>query len=98
MLPARPQYPNATDDPACNSSVTIGEGLLYDLENDPGEYTSVAKQNPGPFATIKARMAVVQKTFFNPTRGDDNGMGAGNQTAAKFAVARGGYWGPFIFP
>ena len=50
----------------------------------PGEYTS------GPFAAIKARMAVVQKTFFNPTRGDDNGMGAGNDTSSLWRVGATG--------
>lgn len=91
-----PQYPNGTADPTCYSSVPLGDGLLYDLENDPGEYVNVAAQNPGPLKTIKARLAELQPTFFNPVRG-----GGDNETqnlAAKTAVERGGYWGPFVFP
>eukprot|EP01045_Picozoa_sp_COSAG04_P001526 COSAG04_NODE_51_length_31064_cov_38.384789_23_plen_113_part_00 len=76
--------------PTCNSSVhRRREGLLYNLilENGRGQGEPRAA----------AALVVVQETFFNPTRGDNNGMGAGNDTAAKFVVAREGYWGPFIF-
>ena len=91
-----PEYPNGTVDPACNSSVLLGNGLLYDLENDPGEYASVAAGNPGPLKAIKARLAALQPTFFNPVRnGGDNET---RQLAAKTAVERGGFWGPFVFP
>ena len=91
-----PEYPNGTNNPACNSSVPLGDGLLYDLENDPGEYVNVAAQNPGPLKTIKARLAELQPTFFNPVRnGGDN---ITRNLAAKTAVERGGFWGPFVFP
>eukprot|EP01043_Picozoa_sp_COSAG02_P035581 COSAG02_NODE_2557_length_8529_cov_7.615658_7_plen_242_part_00 len=91
-----PEYPNGTDNPACNSTVPLGDGLLYDLENDPGEYVNVADQNPDQLKIIKDRLAELQPTFFNPVRG-----GGDNETrnlAAKTAVERGGFWGPFVFP
>ena len=43
-----------------------------------------------------ARLAALQPTFFNPVRnGGDNET---RQLAAKTAVERGGFWGPFVFP
>ena len=32
-----PQYPNATQDPGCNTTVVCPDGCLYDLETDPWE-------------------------------------------------------------
>ena len=91
-----PQYPNNTVDPGCNSTVMIEGGLLYDLETDPGEYENVAEANPGPLKAIKSRLAALQPTFFNPERG--GGDNTTRQLAAKTAVERGGFWGPFVFP
>eukprot|EP01047_Picozoa_sp_COSAG01_P032903 COSAG01_NODE_2398_length_7765_cov_29.002087_2_plen_82_part_00 len=62
-------------------------------DTDPGEYTSVAASNPGPLKIISARLAKLQPTFFNPQR-----TGGNSSRASTAAAARGGYWGPFVFP
>ena len=36
-----PQYPNGTDDPGCNSTMTCPNGCLFDLETDPGGASSL---------------------------------------------------------
>jgi hypothetical protein len=88
-----PQYPNGTDDPGCNSTMVCPNGCLFDLGADPGEYTDVASQNPTELAVIKARLAALQPTIFDPKR-----TGGNTSRADKAALGRGGFWGPFIFP
>ena len=88
-----PAYPNGTDDPRCNSTVLIGDGLLYNIDTDPWEYTPCADTNPGPFKALSARLAQLQPTFFNPVR-----TGGSLNRSNNAASERGGYWGPFVFP
>jgi hypothetical protein len=58
-----------------------------------GEYNNVAAKQPQELATLKARLAELQPTLFEPVR-----TGGNTSRATEAAVARGGYWGPFIFP
>jgi hypothetical protein len=62
-------------------------------DTDPGEYISVAASNPAPLKIISARLAKLQPTFFNPQR-----TGGNSSRASNAAAARGGFWGPFVFP
>jgi arylsulfatase I/J len=89
-----PQYPNATVNPGCNSTVYCPDGCLYDIDADPWEHAQVAAANPGPLAALKARLEALQPTFFDP----DRTSGGSTARADNAAVARGGYWGPFVFP
>ena len=57
------------------------------------EYTDVASENPKELVTIKARLAALQPSIFAPVR-----TGGNTSRADKAALARGGFWGPFIFP
>ena len=44
-------------------------------------------------AKMRARLAELEATYFNPKRGHDDG------TAQRVAREKwGSYWGPFIFP
>ena len=56
-----------------------------------GEYSNVAAKQPQELATLKARLAELQPTLFGPVR-----TGGNTSRATEAAVARGGYWGPFI--
>ncbi len=47
----------------------------------------------GQMAAMLARLEELEKTRFQPDRGDDDGL-AWNTAYSKW----GGYWGPFIFP
>ena len=58
-----------------------------------GEYVNVASKHPQELATLKGRLAELQPTLFQPVR-----TGGNTSRATEAAVARGGYWGPFIFP
>ena len=88
-----PQYPNGTVSPACNSTTMVGDGLLYDLDADPGERTNLRESRPAVFGAMSARLGALQPTFFNPNR-----TGGSQDKVMDAAVARGGYWGPFLFP
>ena len=68
-------------------------GCLFDLEQDPGEHTNVAAANPAVLLALATRLNELHPTVFNPQRG-----GGAKDQAATAARARGGYWGPFVFP
>ena len=87
-----PQYPNGTANPGCNSTMSCPLGCLFNLDEDPTEHVDVAAENPAVLAVIAARLAQLQPTVFSPDRG------ASSPLAGKTAAARGGYWGPFVFP
>ena len=55
-------------------------------------HVDVAAENPVVLAAIAARLAALQPGVFSPDRG------ASSPLASKTAAARGGYWGPFVFP
>ena len=60
---------------------------------DPGEHTNVAAANPAILMKLVTRLNELYPTVFNPQRG-----GGDKDKAANTARARGGYWGPFVFP
>jgi hypothetical protein len=90
-----PQYPNGTADPGCNVSMAGPHGLLFNLEKDPTEHRNVAADpaNEQVLVAVGARLRELQPTVFSPVR-----TGGDPAKAARAAEARGGYWGPFIFP
>ena len=88
-----PQYPNGTVSPGCNATMECAEGCLFNVEQDPTEHVNVAAANPDVLAHIAHRLGELQPTVFNPQR-----SGGDAQKAASAATARGGFWGPFIFP
>ena len=71
----------------------VGDGLLYDLDTDPSEHTNLRESRPAVFKVMSARLESLQSTFFNPNR-----TGGSQDKVIDAAVARGGYWGPFLFP
>lgn len=92
---AGPEYPNASN-PACKSVQHCLHGCLYNLDTDPNEYQEVSSLHPDVIKVLAARLAQLQPTIFSPIR---KGRDPEQQSlAARTAKARGGYWGPFIFP
>ena len=85
-----PVYPNAStsweDIPvSCGDS-----GCLFNLESDPSEYRDLASELPDVAARLRARIAELQESVYDPWRGGDDGA------ACAAAAARwGGFWGPF---
>eukprot|EP00037_Helgoeca_nana_P024982 m.268529 g.268529 ORF g.268529 m.268529 type:complete len:230 (+) comp26811_c0_seq1:1591-2280(+) len=88
-----PEYPNATVNPGCNATMHCPGGCLFNLDVDPGEHFDVASVNADVVSTLTARLYQLQQTVFSPDR-----TGGGNARASNAAIARGHYWGPFIFP
>ena len=89
-----PVYPNNTNPNGgidaighCNE----GEGCLYNIIEDPGEYHNLASVMPHKLKEMQTRLHAYQATHFNPDRGQ-------NTPAACEAALNeyGGFWGPFI--
>ena len=82
----------------CNQTQTCANGAcLYDIFADPTEHSNLSGE-PGMapvLAKMRARLAELEATYFNPKR-----KGAGDPMLAKrTALERwGGFWGPFVFP
>jgi hypothetical protein len=53
----------------------------------------VAAANPAILMKLVTRLNELYPTVFNPQR-----AGGDKDKAANTARARGGYWGPFVFP
>lgn len=68
---------------------------LYDIFKDPTEHNNLSGDpSMAPvIAKMRARLAELEATYFNPVRGRDDGL-AESTAREKW----GGYWGPFIFP
>lgn len=66
-------------------------GCLFDLRADPSETTSLAASQPALFTQLLARVDELQGGVYSPVRGD-----AADPRACDAALARGGYWGPFL--
>ena len=64
---------------------------MYSLENDVSEHVDLASSHPEKLSEMQARLAELQPTLLEPVR-----TGGNTSRATEAAVARGGYWGPFI--
>ena len=82
----------------CQQKQTCPNGAcLYDIFADPTEHHQLSgdpKMAP-TIAKMRARLAELEATYFNPVRNSPAGQGI----AARAAQEKwGGYWGPFVFP
>ena len=66
-------------------------GCLFNLSEDPGEYTSVSKSNEDLFYDMLSQVDEAQKHVYSPDRGKKD------PNACKMAKERGGWWGPFVY-
>jgi arylsulfatase I/J len=89
-----PQYPNASGNPGCDSTVNCGDGCLYNLDADPTEHDNVAAapENKATLTYMQNRLAEMNKGFFSPDRKGGNTAVATNAAKEKY----GGFWGPFL--
>jgi hypothetical protein len=90
-----PHFPNATtnsnsQDPKYTRA--CGNGCLYELRSDPFENNDLAATMPAKVAELRGRLEAHEATAFNPHRGNVD------PAACAHAIARGGFWGPFVFP
>jgi len=97
-----PIYPNNTgiqptfpDNSPSQETVMIFDcgdaGCLFDIFKDPTEHNDLAKSKPDIVATLKQRLAELNKSIFRPNRGEPSLL------ACKAAITRyKGFYGPFI--
>jgi hypothetical protein len=85
-----PQYPNASD-PSCNKVLECGDGCLFNLSEDPGEFTNLNGTETATLQVMQDLLAKMNEGFFDPTRG-----GGDESVPNHAAVSYGGFWGPFL--
>ena len=62
-----PQYPNASTDCAHQVGPGCAEGCLFNIIDDPNEYTELSAAQPTVFAQMKARIAALRTGVFQTT-------------------------------
>jgi len=90
-------YPNSSGPPYNPSHSyqycghTAATGCMYDIYEDPNEYSNIAVQHPETFNAMYARMNEVEKGVLNPKRGEVD------PRACDMAMdGYGGFWGPWL--
>ncbi len=63
--------PLSCGDPDASGKL-YGPGCLFNVLDDPSETTDLAKTNPARVKAIRARIANIQKTVYNPDRGSND--------------------------
>lgn len=96
-----PRYPNASSNaskcfevhsPAENTCVLkCSPACLFDIRADPEERVDLAGERPDVVREMLARMKVLNKTAFNPDRGEVDMV-----VCEKALGEYGGFWGPFV--
>lgn len=59
---------------------------------DPTEHNDLAESNPDIVTELLAELTAQNATVYQPNRGPADDL------ACTAALARGGVWGPFVFP
>ena len=80
----------------CSQKQTCpGGACLFDIFEDPTEHHPINDPKREPIvAKMRARLAELEATYFNPDRGS-----SADGLAVRMAHEKwGGYWGPFVFP
>ena len=87
-----PVYPNTTKPSGISAIENCGDsGCLYNIIDDPEEYTNLAEKMPDVLKEMQAKLAKYQATRFAPDRGSVSP--AACETALKVYH---GFWGPFV--
>jgi len=86
-----PQSPNGAPPTSLNVSTQCHPACLFDILHDPNEHKDLAAEEPAVLAALLARKAEVEKTLFNPNRGQRN-----STIFCKAAREYGGFIGPFL--
>ena len=87
-----PVYPNTTKPSGISAVEHCGDsGCLYNIIDDPEEYTNLAEKMPDMLKEMQAKLNKYQATRFTPNRGSDSP--AACETALNVYH---GFWGPFV--
>ncbi len=84
-----PVYPNSSTYPT--GSHDCGAGCLFNVLEDPNEYSDVAQAHPDIVAALTQVATEAQATAYNPQRGTDDG-----EACQKAFNVHQGFWGPFV--
>jgi len=88
-----PVYPNATTNHSAEHSFNCNEGCLFNITQDPSEYTDLASTKPIELAAMQALFRERNKTMFEtPKRGTDM------TTCQAFVAKHHGFVGPYQPP
>ena len=86
-----PVYPNTTTPSGINAIEHCDTGCLYNIMDDPEEYTNLAEKMPDVLKDMQKKLAKYQASHFNPDRGPDS------SAACESALnVYHGFWGPFV--
>ena len=84
-------YPNATTPSGINAIEHCDTGCLYNIMDDPEEYTNLAEKMPDVLKEMQKILTKYQASHFNPDRGPDS------SAACESALnVYHGFWGPFV--
>merc|ERR1712232_1397896 len=91
-----PVFPNMTSNWNPSESIetcgnTTETGCLFNIIEDPGQHVNLASREPKVFEEMIERIALINKGFFDPDRGEVD------TKACELAMTKyGGFWGPFV--
>jgi hypothetical protein len=88
-----PAYPNKSSSWKNDPYDCGGKGgCLFNVFTDPTEHLDVAAAHPDIVASMRARIAELNATLYNPNRGKSDQAGACSKGMGDY----GGFWGPWL--
>jgi len=85
-----PNYPNASTDHSTEKTVDCGAGCLFNVIDDPSEYTDLAKEMPEKLAELLALWSKKNATKYYPQH-----MALDTQKCKAYQAAHQGFLGPY---
>ena len=88
-----PVYPNATTNHSSELEFNCGGGCLFNIQEDPSEYTDLAQSHPAKFGEMLALFRERNTTMFEAPR-----VNPDPQACLRYVAAHGGFVGPYMDP
>lgn len=86
-----PNYPNASTDHSKEKTVDCGAGCLFNVIDDPSEYTDLAVTMPQKLSEMQALWKKRNATKYWPNR-----LALDTQKCKEYAAAHAGFLGPYL--